>query len=398
MEWCFIRRRAIFIILIFLAVSRFFYLNYINWKSGELCTGTGGIQYGMDSSRYLDGSERIINHQELIEDEDKYTGYLLLITLVRTTGFGLSFLLIFQLIIALLAALALYDFGKSVTQSNAVGILAAGCYLINPFITQWHLFIHTESFYSSMLIISAWSLYKAVVSKNLKLYILSFILIIYTALIRPNGWVLIPIFICFVVIAQKNNRLIKSTIVVSVISSFFLVMIYVPFFSNKIKALEDYDLFSKGEIIFGRKESCLNMPKETYSDDNNSALGMKYILRHPAAAIKLSFARVATELLPLNRPWLTTKFIIRFLLWMVPAYVFFLIAAVRLRKNIGVLIIIFIVISHLGIIAWTRSDNDFRFLTYILPLIYLMGVFGFHEVSRNFLKNNLKIKLFSNSY
>ncbi len=385
-----VNRRTIYFLLIILALSRFFYLNYINWTNGELCTGKGGIQYGYDAYRYLDGAERVINHQKFIEDESKYTGYIFLIAFVKTAGMDLSFVLIMQLIFALLASLALYDIGKSITKSKAAGLLAAGFYLINPFITQWHLFIHTESFYSSMLTISTWTIYKAVIKNNLKFYIISLIIISYTALIRPNGLIIFPIFFCFAIIAQKINLKIKIISVASIIITFFLILIYVPVFSNNVKVLETHDLLLKGEIIWGHKESQLDMPKETASENNYSKLGFMYILKHPITVTKLAIHRVAAELLPIYRPWNSTKFIIRFLLWMLPAYILSLIGAVFLRRNIGISIIMSIIISHLFIIACTYSDQEFRFLMYILPLIYLMGVFGLYEVYKKILKYYFK--------
>ncbi|MGD0710118.1 MAG: glycosyltransferase family 39 protein, partial [Bacteroidales bacterium] len=223
-EWYRVNRRIIYFFLIILFLSRFLYLNYINWTKGELCSGHGGIQYGMDSMRFLHGADKIINHQDFADCEENYMGYAFVIAFVKISGLDLSFVLIIQLIFALLSSLALYDLGKSITKSKTIGLLSAGLYLINPFITQWHLYIHTESFYSSMLVISTWSIYKAVKNNNLKFYVLSLIIIFYTALIRPNGMVTVPIFFFFVIITRKINSRIKIISVISVIITFLFLI------------------------------------------------------------------------------------------------------------------------------------------------------------------------------
>ena len=385
LEWLRTRKRTIYFVIILLSLCRFFYLNYINWTSGELCTGKGGIQYGYDAFRYLDGAERIINGQKFIEKESNYIGYILVIALVKKSGFDLSFVLIIQLLLALLAALALFDMTRSITGSKMMGLLAAGFYLINPFITQWHLFIHTESFYSSMLAISTWSIYKAVNKNNFKFYITSLIIICYTALVRPNGWCLIPIFFCAAILIHKINFKIKLISIASVFTIFVLIIIFVFSLNNKLKNENAANLLMKGEIIWGHKESRLNMPA-----NNDSVSEYKYILKHPVAVAKLGITRIATELLPIHRPWNSLNFIFRFLLWMLPAYLLSLIGMVFLRKNIGVIIIMTVIILHFCIIAFTFSDQEFRFLIYVLPLIYLMGIFGLNEILKSFIKYNNK--------
>jgi hypothetical protein len=386
LEWYRANVRLIYFLVIFLALSRFFYLNYINWTSGELCTGQGGIQYGYDSFRYLDGADKLINHQDFILGEDKYTGYIFLIAFVKSVGLDLSFVLIIQLMFALLAALALYDIAKSVTQRKIMGLIAAGFYLINPFIAQWHLFIHTESFYSSMLTISAWSIYKAIQKNNLKFYIISLIIVFYTALIRPNGWILVPVFFVFAILIQKINFKIKVIAVISVITIFLLMVVYMPIFKNDINGVKTGDLFLKGEIIWGFTDLRLKMPSDNNSETSYQKFGAGYVLKHPLAVTKLMMMRVTAELLPVFRPKNSTKFIIRFLLWMLPAYILSILGAIFLRKNINILLILSIIISHLLIIAVTYSEQEFRFLIYILPLIYLMATFGIFALWKYFSK------------
>jgi hypothetical protein len=151
------------------------------------------------------------------------------------------------------------------------------------------------------------------------------------------------------------------------------------------------DLFLKGEIIWGFTDLRMSMPIDKDSNKNIQKFGFNYVLNHPVAVVKLAMLRVAAELLPIFRPKNSVKFITRFLLWMLPAYLFSLIGAVFLRKNFGVILIIVIIISHLFIISLTYSEQEFRFLMYILPLIYLMGTFGIYEIYKRFSKYYLNL-------
>lgn len=375
-RWCSTRKKAICLIVIFLALGRFFYLNYINWTSGELCSGKGGIQYSWDSDRYISGAAMIENHQEITTYEYRNIGYILLIALSDLTGLGLSFVIMIQLIIALCAALAVYDIARSITNSRLTGLLASLFCLVNPFITQWHLFIQTESLYASLLIISAWSVYKAASGKKSGFYLLSFIIVSCTASLRPNGWVLIPIFFLFAITSFRIGRRIKAISVAMIFLAFFLVVSYGLNYRNDLKDVNAKNMFIKGEVVWGHPETSQDMPEDVGSENSDYLSVFSYMAMHPAVVGKIAFLRISSELLPLFRSWISAKFIIRFLLWMLPLYFLSLVAFLSYRKNVGVRIISAIIISHLCIIGLTCADQEFRFLTYILPQFCVVAALG----------------------
>lgn len=374
--WVQANKKFIYFALISLFISCFLYLNYINWTSGSLCTGKRGIQYGYDAARYINGAERILTNEPFVEKENRYLGYILLIALNKTIGFDLSFVLLFQLIFASFASFTLYDLARLISKSRIIGILAAGFYLINPFIVQWHLFIHTESLYSSLLVISAWAIYKSTQMNTFNSYSVASLIVIYTALVRPNGWAVIPIFLCFIIGSQKINLKIKLTSFVVVMFLFSLFIACFLIFNNRVKSVKTADLFMSGQVIWGHTELKVAMPKECCLGKNNSFSAIKYVFKHPVSVIKIGIIRIFTELFPLNRPYLSTKYILRFLFFMLPAYFFAVIGFLSFRRNRGVLILSSIIILHLCIIAITFSDQEFRFLIYILPLIYLLTAIG----------------------
>lgn len=387
-NWLENNKKLVCFFIILLALLKFIYLNYLNWNYGTLCTGYGGIQYGCDSNRYLEGAENLIQGKGIIGYRNAYVGYMAIIALGKILGLGLGFTLAVQIIVALLASIAFYYLILSITKSKTAGILGACFYLSSPYIVTWILFIHTESIYSSMLIILAWSLNKSLQKQTFRNYFILFISLVFISTLRPNGWILIPISLFFII--HYSNIVIRSKtmIYLSLFIGFLLVMNYSPWFSKNRELDGLHQLISKGQIICDKKTYHLPMPKETFSNKNDLIESFKYIVKHPFSFIKLASLRVASELFPIYRPWLTTQFIIRFNLWMIPVYFFTLSSLYFIKKNRGLKIIITFLFAHLLIIAFSFSEREFRFLTQILPLFYLAGTCGFYFILKKYILKN----------
>ena len=156
-----LNRKIIKYIFLIAIMFRFFYLNYMNWKYGYFTTGIPGVQYWMDSDRYLLGAESILNNTDVIGRGNQYLGYIIFIALFKFISLPIEFVIIFQVIIAIIAAFTLFNLAKYITGNSISGYVSISLYLLNPFITTWHTFILTESLYSSFVIFSCWAFYKA---------------------------------------------------------------------------------------------------------------------------------------------------------------------------------------------------------------------------------------------
>ncbi|MFH0866602.1 MAG: glycosyltransferase family 39 protein [Bacteroidota bacterium] len=378
-NWFVGNQRIICIVFISFAVIRFLHLNYMNWEYGELCTGKGGIQYGYDAYRYIDGAEKLLTKESLHETDRLYIGYILIIASVFKLHLGLEYVLIIQLLFAFLAAYAIFSFCKSITGNRTAGIFASGFLLINPFVVQWHLFIHTESVYSSLLIISAWLIYKSYASGTVKYILPACFSAIFTLLIRPNGWLLIPVVLVFILIFTNLNWKLKTGISLFPVILFFLVF-DTSFFNKAEKVYKIAGLNKQGVIIWEHPEIRHNkyVPDE-YVKKNNFR-NITYGLHKAYYSSSLVLKRIAAELLPVYRPWLSLKFILRFLLWMLPAYFFTVAGLFFLFKNKGFAFALIILSSHLLFIGITYADQEFRYLVYILPVFILLGTSGLYAV------------------
>jgi hypothetical protein len=384
------KKRKLILALIALAIIlRFIFLNLYNWQHGN--TGYSGVQYLVDSFRYIEGAEALLDGGSLDYKQQQFAGYIALIVFAKITGAGVYIVVWLQILMALLSAYFLYKLVLSFSGSRFAGFTASGFYLANPFITQWHLYIMTESLYTSMLIITVFLLYKALEKKTIRTYISAIISLLIILSIRPNAWVLLPLTLTFVIRSYLKRAWIKSLVSMFVTTLFVVIVTHLPFTNKAIENIGTEHIrmnqvFLNGEVIPNCPELRVNMPVDNALAGDNWKKSYLYILQNPLPCIKLAIKRVVTELLQINRSWLSVKYKLRLYLWLFPAYIFALIGGWYFRKNKAVKIIFWVVIMHLMIIALTFADYEGRFLNYFLPLIYACTGCGVAIVINKILK------------
>ena len=240
----------------------------------------------------------------------------------------------------------------------------------------------TESLYTSFLIISSWTIIRFLKNKSPINLVFSFCVLFITASIRPNGWVLIPIALCFFLIGYFRNIWLKTLWVSVVVAGFVLFIFFLPFTNRSIQNIGTEkilmnEVLLNGEVIPDHKELRVTMPHDSTLMKKNWTQSIYYIARHPLSYAKLATIRVVTEMFQVRRPWYSVKYSLRWYFWLFPAYFFAIFGLVFFRRKISVLIILTIIIAHLFIISVTFADHDARFLNYFLPLVYVLSGCGF---------------------
>ena len=357
-------------------MSRFIYLNYMNWKYGYFSTGIPGVQYWLDSDRYLLGAESILNGAPIIGRGNQYLGYLIFIALIKFMSLPIEFVVVFQIIIAIVAAFTLFNLAKAITGNSISGYVAISLYLLNPFITTWHTFILTESLYSSLVIFTCWTFYKAFTFRSYKNILIFIIVLLLTILTRPNGWIFLPLLIGFCLFYSKLQLKIKISGLVIIFFSFIFLASTVPAFQKAISLTTPIELMQEGEVVWGHPELRIEMPKENFSDEQNWYQGYKYIIKHPFSCSKLAFLRVGYMFIQI-RSHHSPAFKVHILLWIIPAYLLALIGILKFRQSKITRIALAIILGHAFIVGLTYATHESRFLIYILPIIYLLSGCGF---------------------
>ena len=372
----FLNKKIIKYIFLTAIMFRFIYLNYINWKYGYFTTGIPGIQYWLDSERYLMGAESLLNGIPIIDRGNQYFGYMIFIALIKLIGLPLEFVIIFQIIISIIAAITLFNLAKYITGNSISGYLAISLYMLNPFINTWHTFILTESLYSSFVIFSCWALYKVLNTRTYKYIIIFSVILLSTIFIRPNGWIFLPIFICFFIFYSKFKLKFKISSVIIIFFSFIILANSIPTLQKAINATTPIELMKKGEVIWGHPELRIDMPKEEIKNQENWSQGYKYIIKHPYSSSKLAFLRIGNMFIQI-RSHHSITYKAHILLWIIPAYLLAFLGIIKYRKSMITRIVLAVIIGHALIVALTYSTHESRFLIYILPIIYLLSGCGF---------------------
>lgn len=369
---------ALFIILI---LFRFGMLNYVNWESGALTTGKPGVQTWLDTSRYLEGAEDITNGKMPDGRAPQYLGYILLIAFFDQIGIGITGVVILQVLLAIFATMAIFTIAKKYTRCTTCSIIAAGWFLINPFITTWHLFIMTESLYTSFMIFAVWSVLKAIKKQTMRWYIITVTIVFIAASIRPNGWILIPVTFSLFVGHMHFNRLLKTAGIVSIFFLFVLAISFIPSLNVSVSEVTPLKTLQKGEVVWGHPELRHSMPTDTTLSQNWTN-GFLYGLQHPISTTVLIFKRIKMLLIQI-RPWQSTAYKTHILIYLIPAYLLMMVGLFRNFRKKQTIVIASFIIAHIATIALTYASHESRFIIYILPLFYILAAGGLAEIKRN---------------
>src|SRR5262245_21949214 len=145
-----------------------------------------GFQRGNDTDRYLEGASDLIAGRSFRGPTGWfYIGYNALVALTHALGSGPSGVIAVQILVAACATAALFDLGRELGGRWA-GVLAAGAFIVDYDIARWHFYLLTDSLYISLVPIVAWSAHRAV-GRGIGAYVGASLILLTTALIRPNG-------------------------------------------------------------------------------------------------------------------------------------------------------------------------------------------------------------------
>jgi len=367
-------------LLILLAiVMRFIWLNTINWHSGEISNGLHGIKYMLDSNRYLFGAESMLSSEGLEGRQYQFIGYMLIIAFFKLLSLPDIAIITFQLLLAGFAAYALYRTVIILTQSKLAAIFVLALFLCNPFIVRWHLYIATESIYTSMVILFFWRLVHMIKMPSLKNYFFTAIALIITMFIRPNGWILLPVFVALLINTFSLNKYIKSLLIVVNLVAFVFLMGAVGSFKNSIQITTPVQNLQEGITVWGHPELNLTMPQAHDIECADWVGGVEYIVRYPIASMKLGATRVGYIIIHV-RPYHSTAYKLRVLFWILPAYFLCLFSLISLKRKPEIIAAILVIIAHFFVVAVSYAEHDSRFDVYVLPIFYVLAGVGLSNI------------------
>jgi 4-amino-4-deoxy-L-arabinose transferase-like glycosyltransferase len=359
--------RSQHLILVFLAIA--------SLVVNLLCLKEWGIRHGADTQRYLQGAENLLASHPLQDKQSSYLGYVAVVGVCRALAIGERGVVAFQIVVAALATLAVYELGRRLSGSLA-GVLAAAFFVINVDLARWHVYLLTDSLYMSLVLLTTWMIARAPRSA-MWWYVGAGLMVLFTGFVRPNGWLFVPIALIYWIAQTSMTRRLKWSAAVAVLLTFAGSLTFIGAFRNAIE-LERPDLsLREGVVVWNFPGWRRSMPPEP--DMQAGLVGsIRYGARHPWATGRLAATRVAVELAH-ARPFYSAAHNAAILIILALVYPLVVLGFLRYRRQPLTLLIAAVIGSDLLVVAGTFADWDGRFLLHTFPL---MGVLAACEATR----------------
>jgi 4-amino-4-deoxy-L-arabinose transferase-like glycosyltransferase len=248
----------------------------------------------------------------------------------------------FQFLAAACATLALYDLGRQLG-GRLAGVLAAAFFVIDYDIARWHLYLLTDSLYISLVPIAVWAVHWAA-ERSGGAYVLAGTVLGTTALIRPNGWLLIPIAVVYWIARSPFSGRAKRAVGAGVV----------------LLCVGGAAAFAA--MQFGGTSAA---PAQDGSEPLPFAQVMTLRERLDPAQMPV---RVFKELSHVQ-PSFSRRHVVMVFAMLALVYPLAVIGFVRSREQPLARLLAVIIAGHLAVVAITFSDHDGRYLLYFFPLL-----------------------------
>ena len=316
-----------------------------------------GIQTGGDSGRYTTAAARVSAGQ--LPTDNKGTSYLgfvaVLAATIALTGRAEPIVALNILAVAL-AACAVFAMARRLFGVRG-GVIAAALLITNIELARWSAFILTDAMYLSFVTIATLAMYEARGRKGAAIAP-ALLVVWFTASIRPNGWLMIPIAAMYCLGRLAGLGLIVVAIAIMSVS---------PALRAGTQGERLETALTEGRVIFGSDAWRVPMPPADKPPANWSD-GFRYAIGHPLASARLALTRIGTELVH-ARPSYSAMHNLGVVAFYLPIYGLAIIGLMRVRHHPLAQLVGVVVASHLVLVGLTYADFDGRFLLHVTPLI-----------------------------
>ncbi len=330
-----------------------------------------GVQMGEDSTLYVDGARALLSGEGLEARQPSYLGYISLVALAEWLRLGLFGLVVMQVAAATLAAAVVYRIAAELAGPLA-GVLSVVLLTLDAHSNRWHAYVLSDSIYTSMLVVAARLAYQPG-TKPAAAAVLGV-----AALVRPEGWFLIPAVAIFWVwrdISRPALRWVSLAGVAACGAS--LVLLVAPRLSGNLQAVGPGEMLRSGQTIWDYGGLRLQMPDEPVLDAPGGSAGraVAYAVKHPVSTLTLMAARLGVHVAHV-RPFYSLRHNLLILLWLLPVYGLGVYGWSRLRQHPLVRWCLVVIATQALVVALTHADWDGRYLAHVLPLWYPLAACG----------------------
>ena len=333
----------------------------------------GGVRYGSDSARYLRGAVDLLALRRLHDKAASYLGYVIIVAVSRVTHTGVAGVVALQLAGTAGASLLLYQLGRRMG-GDRVALAAALFYVGNPWLARWNWYVLTEAPYIAAVVLAVTAVERADRRRDVRSFATALVALLAAALMRPTGWILLPVAACFLSRSAFRRKAVKWLSWAGVAIAFLGIAAAIPAFRGGIQNERPEVLLRRGDTLINWAPWRIHMPQDASTEEGWVA-GLRYVARHPFHSALVGMARVGIAIASV-RPYYSVKQNIALVAYLTPVIALaFIGAASRWRAPLTRLVVA-VVGAQLLVIALTLADEDGRYFAYSLPLIGLLAATG----------------------
>lgn len=284
----------------------------------------------------------------------------------------LKLIVVFQALILMVALICLYRIGRHLFGTPSA-LIAATLFSVNFYLLRWTPFILTETMFTSFVIISTYLC--LITSEKPRFLLLSVGAVLITTTLRPNGIALLPVFLCYLITRLKGFSRLAAIILLATTIIGILPILH-PILSDTAENESLVDKLESGTIIWDTE--FMDMPKLANRSEDQVTDIFRYLTTWPLESTKLMANRLYAAYFYQRSDYSLVHRI--FLVVVIPALLLLalvgLITAIRRMNSVDYLLPTFLILAQSTVIAISFADHDHRFISYIMPLIFLFSGFG----------------------
>lgn len=331
--------------------------------------------YAGDSLRYLNAATEWLNFGSISGKAANYRGYVLFVAgiqyLFGMETDGLLALTYAQTIVLGMSLICLYDIGLRLHSPFAAGVTVL-LFAANYYAARWVPFILTKSLFTAMVIISCW-VCLASIKKPVWLFIVLPVIAV-TAFTRPNGLIMLPLFIGFLIL--QHTGIVRISLVVICAAVVALLVTFIPNDLERTASQESLlTQFENGNVIYGVES--VPMPKLANASGSTLLDVSRYVFTYPLESSVLVSKRLFA-----SWSWYRQSYSFKhqiFLGSVIP--MLYILALVWLFKGnanrrIGFYLPLIIIGAQTAVIGISFANHDHRFINYIMPLVFVYAGVG----------------------
>jgi hypothetical protein len=333
-----------------------------------------GVQWGGDTSRYVDGARALLAGKPRRGYALAYGGYMAVVAFWESVGAGLPGVVVFQIGVAAVAGAAVAALGATLGGPLA-GLVGAAFVMANPDVARWHGYILTDSLYISAVAIVAFLVWRAAERGGLW-YALALLALLPAGTLRPTAFLLLPVAAAFwaargVVTGDRIGMVLG---VLGVLVAGLLIL--APGVQETAAGRLPGSTLRGGWVIYESPAYRLQMPRdEPRPRLRGWRYDLRYAQRHPGLTLALAARRIAVELAHV-RPHYRARHNALIVAVLLPLYTLALVGIAATWRHPLTHLLVVLIAAHLLIVAVTLADYDGRFLLYVLGPLAALAAAG----------------------